>query len=205
MRSEFQEQFSGEPVPLVPGALRGYRQWTLTIGMGLKSIAQDWVWPEELTASCVLGRKHEAPAGDCSCGIYACHQPTDDQVRGSSVLAPFQTVMGVIEAWGRVELGRRGFRAQHARVRALAVERPNPYLKWVPADWIRTDLRVTLDDGRTIPAKDIPEHWTYLDWQVMIRRNYPGVTLFRDRAAMLKAFPPVDVGGLAPAPVQLAE
>jgi hypothetical protein len=173
--------------------------------MGLKSIGQDWVWPQELTASCILRRKHEAPANDCSCGIYACHQPTDDQVRGASTLAPFQKVMGVVEAWGRVELGHRGFRAQHARVLALAVERPWPLLDWVPREWFATGVRIQLDDGRVISVVDLHKHWTYLDWQVMIRRNYPGVTLYRDRTAMLAAFPPVDVSGLVPTPAQLAE
>ena len=53
----------------------------------------------------------DVPNADCSCGIYARHQPASG-TNGQ--------VAGVIEAWGKIEVGTNGFRAQRARLIALA-------------------------------------------------------------------------------------
>lgn len=54
---------------------------------------------------------HEAPAPNCACGFY-----------GYNDLASGQGgVTGAIAAWGRIEVHRHGFRAEYARVVALAL------------------------------------------------------------------------------------
>ncbi len=70
---------------------------------------------------------HPAPGPDCSCGLYAVHPrlATDVPTRvrawaGGTVYLPMG-VLGVVEAWGRIELHSQGFRAEFARPVALAV------------------------------------------------------------------------------------
>ncbi len=70
---------------------------------------------------------HTAPDQDCRCGLYAHHPDVPQRIGGGRfrwandpIYLP-QGVLGVIEAWGRVELHQFGFRAQFARPIALAV------------------------------------------------------------------------------------
>jgi hypothetical protein len=138
--------YTGETAQLVPGTLRGYRGWRLVDpGSGLlRSITAMTDWETAtLHAGCdqhiamsmrgqnilaylmgdSLSPSHAAddvPAKNCSCGIYAKHNPFDD-IEGS--------VMGVIEGWGKAEVGSRGFRCRHARVVALAYGGRSPFLK----------------------------------------------------------------------------
>jgi hypothetical protein len=200
--SDFQRQFSAEPTALVPGTLRGYRTWQVTLEMGLKSVSHDYVWPHTLDATCLAtGGAHDAPGPNCTCGIYACHRPDDEQVAAKSVLHPGHTVTGVVEAWGRVQLGARGFRAQHAKIVALefALPRSVNLNSHIPGKFLGRTLHYELPDGRTVKASDLPKYWSDpRDWQMQLRRNYPHVTMFRDRNAMLAVYPPVDVSTLAP-------
>lgn len=200
--SEFQRQFTAEPVALVPGTLRGYRAWKVTLEMGLVSVSHDYVWPPTLEATCARSGVHPVPAPTCSCGIYACHQPGDEQVRGRSELHPGSTVTGVIEAWGRVQLGARGFRAQHARIIALEFALPTYARFGSGTRWTTIGMlepRYELPDGRIVRESELHKYWNDpKDWQLMLMRHYRGVRIFRDRAAMLEAFPPIDVSGLAP-------
>lgn len=200
--TNFQRQFTAEPVALVPGTLRGYRSWKVTLEMGLVSVSHDYVWPPTLEATCARSGVHLVPDPNCSCGIYACHQPDDEQVRGRSELHPGSTVTGVIEAWGRVQLGARGFRAQHARVVALEFALPT-HARYGASR--RNDIfgvfetRYELPDGRIVKESELHRHWNDpKDWQLMLMRHYRGVRIFRDREAMLAAYPPIDVSGLAP-------
>src|SRR6185312_924352 len=55
---------------------------------------------------------HEA----CQCGIYAYHTPGPRSWFGEAYWCE-----GVVSAWGRVVVHLDGFRAEHARVEALAV------------------------------------------------------------------------------------
>jgi hypothetical protein len=57
----------------------------------------------------------DVPHEKCSCGIYARHFPRDP------LLLYTAYATGVIEAWGKTEIGTRGFRAQMARIVALHV------------------------------------------------------------------------------------
>jgi hypothetical protein len=59
-------------------------------------------------------QSHSAPAPGCRCGIYGWYDLNDAMVEHSG------EVLGVIEVSGRVILGTRGFRAERAKIVALA-------------------------------------------------------------------------------------
>jgi hypothetical protein len=73
---------------------------------------------------------HEAPAPGCHCGLYALHAPTfwygPDATRAQGGLlgrhpASGCYVAGLVAAWGRMEVHADGFRAERARVVAIAI------------------------------------------------------------------------------------
>lgn len=121
---------------MVAGMLRGYRTWRLAGrtdprgGLPLTAVTRrDVRWQPEMRATCVRpadgapimpeqppGGGHVAPAGGCECGLYGWYQPDDTAILAGNVF-------GVIEASGVVILGERGFRAERARVRAVATRR----------------------------------------------------------------------------------
>lgn len=110
---------------LVPGVLRGFRCWALPLptshspaGLPLASIRRPGLrWTQPMRAGCDVEPEHDvagaAPVHGCSCGLYAWYSP-----RHVATLPG--TVFGVVEASGRVLLADRGFRAERARVRAVA-------------------------------------------------------------------------------------
>ena len=63
-----------------------------------------------------LQEPHASPHPECQCGIYGYFAPGPRSWYGEA-----HWCEGVITAWGRVEVHRDGFRAEHARVEALAV------------------------------------------------------------------------------------
>jgi hypothetical protein len=63
-----------------------------------------------------LGGPHASPHEACQCGIYAYHSPGPRSWFGEAYWCE-----GVVSAWGRVIVHGDGFRAEHARVEALAV------------------------------------------------------------------------------------
>lgn len=90
----------------------GYRGWRLRWDGRLASAgAGRTIWvPGVNTASCDPRSEHTAPAGDCTCGLYAFHDPPP---------APSPGMVGAIRAHGDLESHHDGFRAQHAEVIAL--------------------------------------------------------------------------------------
>jgi hypothetical protein len=70
-----------------------------------------------------LGEPHESPHEACQCGIYAYHTPGPRSWFGEAYWCE-----GVVSAWGRLVVHADGFRAEHARVEALAVPEPLPRL-----------------------------------------------------------------------------
>lgn len=90
----------------------GYRGWRLRWDGRLASAgAGRTIWaPGVNTASCDPRSEHTAPAGDCTCGLYAFHDPPP---------APAPGMVGAIRAHGDLESHHDGFRAQHAEVIAL--------------------------------------------------------------------------------------
>jgi hypothetical protein len=63
-----------------------------------------------------LAEPHQSPHPACQCGIYAYEEPGLKAYYGESWWCE-----GVISAWGRVVVHDAGWRAEHARVEALAV------------------------------------------------------------------------------------
>jgi hypothetical protein len=64
---------------------------------------------------------HRSPHQACQCGIYAYDTPGPHSWFGESYWCE-----GVVSAWGRVVVHTDGFRAEHARVEALAVPESLP-------------------------------------------------------------------------------
>jgi hypothetical protein len=68
-----------------------------------------------------LDEPHDSPHEACQCGIYAYHTPGPRSWFGEAYWCE-----GVVSAWGRLVVHADGFRAEHARVEALAVPDPLP-------------------------------------------------------------------------------
>lgn len=105
----------------------------------------------------------------CGCGFWAYTSPQATAYqRGSGI------VVGVIHAWGRIVVGRKGFRAQHARIVAAA---PGPEFGSDPA------------------ARDAS--WLALSHAVAL---YPDACWLDSGAELIDAFPPTDLTPLLPEP-----
>jgi hypothetical protein len=130
------------PTVLVSERLFGVRSWQLAVDddgvFRLRGFYESARWKKDgktTWARCRLdlqNDKHKAPDGRCSCGLYALHPWNADHCdyihRPASSGA--LTVVGLVEAWGRVQLHPEGFRAQYARPREIAligVDATSPY------------------------------------------------------------------------------
>ncbi len=128
---------SGTP-PFVPGRIHGVRLWTVTVGCGSMALCglngSGWMAGGEPTrARCSpFSRSHgcpgddgHSPAPDCSCGLYAMHPwPEQTSEVSASLLGGGELaipVMGIVEAWGRIEVHGDGIRAEFARPHALVL------------------------------------------------------------------------------------
>ena len=63
-----------------------------------------------------LDGPHDSPHEACQCGIYAYHAPGPRSWFGEAYWCE-----GVVSAWGRLVVHADGFRAEHARVEAVAI------------------------------------------------------------------------------------
>ncbi len=118
---------------LMAGSILGLRLWrtdsafeTLFSGM----TGARWQTDGRATsATCIRhdrGR-HRAPGKDCSCGLYAHHPNRFPPQLSLRISRPYpRVVIGLVEAWGRIELHRQGFRAEFARPVAFVNYRWNP-------------------------------------------------------------------------------
>ena len=68
-----------------------------------------------------LAAPHASPHPDCQCGVYAYDRPGLRTYQGEEVW----WCEGVIAAWGRLVVHADGWRAEHARVEALALSGPS--------------------------------------------------------------------------------
>lgn len=110
--------------PLIPESLYGLRTWRVARdadGEHLVAVSKGTRWPDGgdwLEASCAGPGGHDAPAAECTCGIYAWH-PRRSSARRA--LAGRFEQPGIVEAAGAVELQHDGFRAARARPYAFVV------------------------------------------------------------------------------------
>ncbi|HEU0101028.1 MAG TPA: hypothetical protein VFR07_01765 [Mycobacteriales bacterium] len=143
------------PLPLVPGELRGYRQFLL-LQDGLYPVVH-WAagrWePGRQVARCSAGGDHDVPARDCACGFYGWYDP-------SGTTGSYGGATAVIAASGRIVLGDRGFRAGRARVEAVALPM---LLRWQPRGAAR---------ARRLLAEVYPDVQVYRSPRAMLR-HYP--------------------------------
>lgn len=153
---------SRQSASLVPGELRGYRQFELRTD-GLYPLAKTTFGPWDgrgEQARCAKGVDHASPSADCGCGLYGWYLP------GSATVA-LGPASAVIAARGRCILGDRGFRAEHARIEAVALPAP---VRWNPRAAARA--------------------------RRMLAEQYPHTQVYRSARAMLRDHPPHDVRSL---------
>lgn len=147
---------AAEPVPLVPGELRGYRQFLL-LDDGLYPVVHWAAGPWEdgrQVARCSVGADHAVPARDCTCGLYGWYDP-------SGTSGSYGGARAVIAVSGRVVLGDRGFRAARGRVEAVALPLP---LRWQPRGAPR---------ARRMLAARYPDVQVYRSVRQMVREHPP--------------------------------
>ncbi len=145
-----------EPVALVPGELRGYRQFLL-LDDGLYPVVHWSAGPWEqgrAVARCSTGAEHDVPARDCTCGLYGWYDP-------SGTSGSYGGARAGVAAAGRVVLGDRGFRAARARVVAVALPVP---LRWQPRGSAR---------ARRMLAERYPGVEVYRSVRPMVRAHPP--------------------------------
>lgn len=116
---------------------------------------------------------------DCHCGFYAYNDPAWCEVgQGSNI------VTGVVEAYGRVVIGSKGFRAEKVRVRALALPQADADLSYHDPTFCPVCTDEERDQCRTasgwVPrvARDLQAAWEPL-----------GVRFYPSMTDMLKAHP----------------
>jgi hypothetical protein len=87
------------------------------LAKAMASPAGNWPHERPLAATCLHGKKHDAPVPgkECTCGIYA----TTDLDVISGYLNRAAPVLGVVELGGRVIPATHGYRAAYARVAAV--------------------------------------------------------------------------------------
>jgi hypothetical protein len=167
------------------GSIVGVRAFDPTLQGLLRSVSQDCEWgPTEMRAICntyvskdqlpeIEGETHADRQSrieewkkthdrkDCQCGFYAyfAHGGTSLGRYEHNYLMNEPRVTGIVEAYGWVQVGTKGFRAERARIKALAI--PAYEGLW------RLDEVI---EGR-------------------IRDTYEGIPIFKSNVAMLSAFP----------------
>jgi hypothetical protein len=128
--------FEDYQVPdIVATSLVGYRQFgplpVTTMLHGLTKTEYTWVAGKN-EAKCLRNRqtsaafkeqqmidqhkKEQIPVQDCACGFWAYWDMNTSALSNNTV-----RLVGVIQAWGKLIVGPLGFRAQYAKIIALAV------------------------------------------------------------------------------------
>ncbi len=128
--------------PLLAGVVHGVRKWE--VGQDRKGNPRllgfsesAWhPWGRPTIAACLSGfsssvfhpKGDPAPAPECTCGLYAHHPWARSAVQDYDLLAGVspndEWLIGVVEAWGHLEVHEDGFRAQFARPILLIASTP---------------------------------------------------------------------------------
>lgn len=128
----------------------------------------------------LLSVRHMLPHsyGDCHCGFYG-------YLNGFNEYNHITRVTGIIEGYGNTYIGTRGFRAEKARILALApgiIERmPRDISDASSINVAIQRLNRALDDRKPPKIKQL-------------RKAYPNIPVFEDIAQMRAEFPPTDIG-----------
>lgn len=164
----------------VVGTTKGIRVWRADSLGRLTGWTHRQVWtPGENVATCKRGERSsvayawmreydtdvkepepcESITTDCGCGFWAYHSGTPDF--GSD-----EGVVGICEGYGKTTIGTKGFRAEKARIVALAFPK---------------SLCGCSHDQVFAQSEAV---------ETLVRRNYPDVPVFDSVADMTAAFPP---------------
>jgi hypothetical protein len=108
----------GDRAPDLIEPVVGFRSWRIA-GAWLRSPYVDVYWTDRaMSARCLrphaAARPHAAPDQACACGIYVDFDPPHHTT------SPLDAV-GIVTAWGRIQVHLDGFRAEHVRIEALGV------------------------------------------------------------------------------------
>lgn len=117
--------------------LIGFRCWRMPFGApSLQSATSNHAWRRGVNEAICVGSDHAAPDPWCGCGLYAFHQPTP-------LGAAPRELAGAIAAFGDIEVYEEGFRAQYARVIALA-RLPDTPVTTIEAELVAAHYKVPL-------------------------------------------------------------
>lgn len=198
------------------GTVRGIRRWTLNDDRELVGNAAG-VWAGgENVARCNTHADHDPPVldyeiprsargtawaagqmsvdtgrGMCGCGFWA-YWAADDAARHGG--AGGKPVVGVIEGYGRVLIGDRGFRCAKARIVGLALA----FDITAPAGLYGPGWRPAFADPPPSPHPDAMA--IKAAYEDSLAARYPGATVYTTPAIMLALCPPTGPGGEPVAP-----
>jgi hypothetical protein len=215
-----ENQFGKTDVPFFTGRLVGLRSFAVTDSGYLTGVTYKAKWTDgDNEAKCALydptfeaengttaprtvegDEPHQVASLNCSCGHYAYFDGNDNEFNHGV------NVEGLIEAWGKVTIGEKGFRASQARIAALvvplkAIPNPVPYLDTARKLLHRATCKAKFheshmwsypylakDAGCTLPLFPNP------DLMRTIVSHYPTARIFESMDEAVKAFPvtPVD-------------
>lgn len=219
------EDRTNNEVTLVPGKLRGYRRYRFEPNTGsgqpgrLTALATSAVhYPGENTARCFAWRpeqniwfktiprafslngydsseEHFVPKKSCSCGFYGYYTPDRiDQVGGNGTE---WTAVAVVEAYGNIILGTKGFRSE--KMKALAVVLP-PELRQISHRDFQAATSIPFDTTKNISDQSIVCGLVLRDPGLVWKRvvaSY-GLVEFPSVDELVAAYPPQDVSNLFP-------
>jgi len=127
--------------------IRAARVWAVHQGYLCPVTGVGW-YPvgRPLAAVCVRAGHRRVPDERCACGIYGVADPADLSRRGYLLSEPYPTtatrlVAGVIELWGRIACGSRGWRAGYGRPAGLVRSRATVPFRLGPGELDRVALR----------------------------------------------------------------
>lgn len=182
---------------LVPGKLIGFRRFRFdSVSFMLKSMLNHVpAMPGENTAehigysyySADLYSRHcNAPAEGCFCGFYGYYTP---ELIDTTFNSNAGTCCAVVEVWGKVILGTKGFRAQKMKI--LGVVAPDEVVRCAP-----TVGMVVEEMG--LWAREAERQVYYNAWGITVQRY--GVREYPTIEDMVSSHPPQDVSHLIPTP-----
>lgn len=211
-----ESQFGKIDVPFYTGRLVGLRSFDVTPQGELTGVTYKGRWKDgENQAKCALHDEtfyewegpeykkkishdptHQVASMGCSCGYYAYFDGNDNEFQHGV------NVEAVIEAWGKITIGEKGFRAAKARIVALVIPR-----EVYPSHWLTKALHrlecsakwyashgwsypyTANDNGCDLPL------FPYPALMETIISRYPTAKIFDSQEAAIDAFPltPVEV------------
>lgn len=124
---EWKRGLHAPQVPDLTQHIIGFREWKIdwrnkTLGPigigGAPWSGRNWQDAECRGAGTRAPYGHSSPHPDCDCGLYALHDFPDEPTYGSAEHPG--KVWGVVQAKGRIEVHKTGFRAEYARPMMLA-------------------------------------------------------------------------------------